>query len=61
LSDGSAAQYKKRKKIINIYHEQDFGFSSEWRYLQQAMRIDKQMGIGGTVKRLAAKPNLQRV
>jgi hypothetical protein len=32
FSDGSAAQYKKRTKFINICHEQDFGLSAEWHF-----------------------------
>jgi hypothetical protein len=53
LSNGSAAQYKKRTKFINIYHEQDFGLSAEWHFFATKNGKEPADGIGGTVKRLA--------
>jgi hypothetical protein len=53
LSDGSAPQYKNRKKkIINIYHEQDFGLSAEWHFFATSHGKEPADGMGGTVKRL---------
>jgi hypothetical protein len=61
LSGGSAAKYKNRKKIINIYHEQNFGLSSEWYFFTTSHGKRPADGMGGTVKRLAAKSSLQKV
>jgi hypothetical protein len=59
FSDGNAAQYKNRKEIINIYHEQDFGLSAEWHFFTTSHGKGPASGIGGAVKRLAAKASLQ--
>ncbi|XP_074029570.1 uncharacterized protein [Leptinotarsa decemlineata] len=61
FSDGSAAQYKNRKNFINICsHEQDFGIKTEWHFFATAHGKGTCDGLGGTVKRLAAKASLQR-
>jgi hypothetical protein len=60
LSDGSATQYKKTIKFINIYHEQAFGLSTEWQFFTSHGK-GPAGGIGGTVKKLAAKTGLKRV
>jgi hypothetical protein len=61
VSDGSATQYKKRTKCINIYHDQDFGLSAEWHFFTTSHGKGQADGIEGTVKRLAAKASLQKV
>lgn len=61
FSDGSAAQYKNRKNFINICnHEKDFGIETEWHFFATAHGKGTCDGLGGTVKRLAAKASLQR-
>lgn len=61
FSDGSAAQYKNRKNFINICnHNNDFGIETEWHFFATAHGKGTCDGLGGTVKRLAAKASLQR-
>ena len=54
VSDGCAAQYKNRKKIlINLcHHIEDFGVQAEWTSSQLHTCED---GIAGSLKRLATK------
>jgi hypothetical protein len=54
------AQYKNRK-FISIYHEQDFGLSAEWYFFATSHGNKQADGMGGTVKRLAAKTSLHKV
>ena len=61
FSDASAAQYKNRKNFVNLcYHKTDFGCQAEWHFYATSHGKGPCDGIGGTVKRLAAKANLQR-
>jgi hypothetical protein len=61
FSDGCAAQYKNRKNFINLcHHEQDFGMSAEWHFFATSHGKGACDGVGGTVKRLAARASLQR-
>ncbi len=61
FSDGAASQYKNRKNFINLcYHEEDFGISAEWHFSATAHGKGACDGLGGTVKRLAARTSLQR-
>jgi len=61
FSDGCAAQYKNRKNFINLcYHEADFGMSAEWHFFATSHGKGPCDGVGGTVKRLAARASLQR-
>lgn len=61
FSDGSAAQYKNKKNFINLcHHKQDFGIAAEWHFSATAHGKGPCDGVGGTVKRLAAKASLQR-
>ena len=62
FSDGSAAQYKNRKNFVNLcYHKEDFGgIEAEWHFYATAHGKGVCDGVGGTVKRLAAKASLQR-
>jgi hypothetical protein len=48
------------EKIISIYHEQDFCTSAE-RHFFTSHGKEPADGMGGTVKRLAAKASLERV
>lgn len=61
FSDGSAAQYKNRKNFYNLcLHKQDFGIEAEWQFFATSHGKSACDGLGGTVKRLAAKASLQR-
>ena len=58
FSDGAALQYKNRKNFMNLcLHKDDFGISAEWHFSATSGACD---GLGGTVKRLAARASLQR-
>lgn len=62
FSDGAASQYKNYKNFINLcYHELDFQVKAEWHFFATSHGKGPCDGIGGTVKRLAAKASLQRV
>ena len=61
FSDGASSQYKNRKNFINLcYHQADFGVSAEWHFSATSHGKGACDGLGGTVKRLAAKASLQR-
>jgi hypothetical protein len=61
FSDGCAAQYKNRKNFINLcHHEDDFGMPAEWHFFATSHGKGPCDGVGGTVKRLAARASLQR-
>ena len=61
FSDGAASQYKNRKNFINLcFHEADFGVPAEWHFSATSHGKGACDGVGGTVKRLAARASLQR-
>jgi hypothetical protein len=61
FSDGCAAQYKNRKNFINLcHHQKDFGIPAEWHFFATSHGKGPCDGVGGTVKRLAARASLQR-
>jgi hypothetical protein len=61
FSDGCASQYKNRKNFANLcFHEQDFGMPAEWHFFATSHGKGPCDGVGGTVKRLAARASLQR-
>ena len=61
FSDGCAAQYKNCKNFINLcYHKEDFGIPAEWHFFATSHGKGPCDGVGGTVKREAAKASLQR-
>ena len=61
FSDGAASQYKNRKNFINLCnHEADFGIQAEWHFSATSHGKGASDGVGGTVKHLAARANLQR-
>ncbi|CAH0547109.1 unnamed protein product [Brassicogethes aeneus] len=61
FSDGSAAQYKNKKNFTNLaLHKKDFGLEAEWHYFATSHGKSACDGLGGTVKRLAARASLQR-
>ena len=61
FSDGAASQYKNRKNFINLcHHEEDFGVHAEWHFFATSHGKGPCDGLGGTIKRLAARASLQR-
>lgn len=61
FSDGSAAQYKNKKNFLNLcLHKTDFEVEAEWEFFATSHGKSACDGLGGTVKRLAAKASLQR-
>ena len=61
FSDGVASQYKNCKNFTNLCnHKADFGIQAEWHFSATSHGKGACDGVGGTVKRLAAKASLQR-
>lgn len=61
FSDGAASQYKNRKNFLNLcLHEADFGVPAEWHFSATSHGKSACDGVGGTVKRLAARASLQK-
>ncbi len=61
FSNGCGGQYKNYKNFINLcLHKQDFGMDVEWVFFATSHRKSPCDGIGGSVKRHAAKRSLQR-
>jgi hypothetical protein len=55
FSDGSAAQHKNRKNLLNItFHNENFGVPADWHFFATSHGKNACDGIGGTLKRLAA-------
>ncbi|KYN07562.1 hypothetical protein ALC62_01467 [Cyphomyrmex costatus] len=58
FSDGAPQQFENFKNFVNIYyHENDFEISAEWHFF--ATGKGPCDGIGGTIKRMAARASLQ--
>ena len=61
FSDGAASQYKNRQNFINLCnHQSNFGIKAEWHFSATSHGKGACDGVGGTVKRLAARASLQR-
>ena len=61
MTDGTGAQYKNRHNFINLYmHQLDFGIVAEWHFHATAHGKGPYDGIGGTIKRKAARESLTR-
>ena len=61
FSDGCAAQYKNCNNLLNLtFHFDDFGVDAEWHFFATAHGKGACDGVGGTLKRLAAKASLQK-
>ena len=61
FSDGAASQYKNFKNLKNLCcHKSDFGIDAEWHFFATSHGKGPCDGLGGTLKRLAAKASLQR-
>ena len=62
FSDGCAGQYKNCKNFINLcHHYEDFGLAAELHLFATSHGKGPPDGVGGSVKREAAKASLQRV
>lgn len=59
-SDGAPSQYKNFKYITNLYyHLKDYGVLAEHHYFETSHGKSTCDGLGGTVKRAAARASLQ--
>jgi hypothetical protein len=62
FTDGSAAQYKNKRNFMNLsFHKEDFGLEASWNFFATAHGKGPCDGIGGTIKRLAARASLQNI
>ena len=62
FSDGCGGQYKNRKNFLNLcFHFTDFGILAEWHFFATSHGKNACDGVGGVVKRTAARCSLQRV
>lgn len=62
FSDGASAQYKNKKKFSNlVFHENDFGVKAEWHFFATSHGKGPCDGLGGTIKRLAARASLTNI
>lgn len=60
FSDGAPQQFKNFKNIINIcYHYEDFKIEAVWHFFPTAHGKGACDGVGGSVKRAAAKNSLR--
>ena len=60
FSDGAPQQFKNYKNILNIYyHNHDFGIEANWHFFPTAHGKGACDGVGGSVKRAAAKASLR--
>jgi hypothetical protein len=61
FSDGSTAQYKNRRNLLKITcHNENFGVAADWHFFATSHGKSACDGVGGTLKRLAAKASLQQ-
>lgn len=59
FSDGAASQYKNRYNVFNVAHHQiDFGLKAEWHFFATSHGKGPSDGLGGTLKREAARASL---
>lgn len=60
FSDGAPQQFKNFKNFVNLYyHEEDFKIYAEWHFFASYHGKGPCDGVGGTVKRAAARASLQ--
>lgn len=60
FSDGCAAQYKNKSNFLNVtMHQKDFGMRAEWHFFATSHGKGPCDGVGGSVKRLAARACIQ--
>lgn len=59
FSDGATSQYKNRYNVFNLaHHEMDFGLKAEWHFFATSHGKGPSDGLGGTLKREAARASL---
>lgn len=62
FSDGASAQYKNKKNFVNLaFHEDDFAIKAEWHFFATSHGKGPCDGLGGTIKRLAARASLTNI
>ena len=60
FSDSAADQYENYEHLKNLcFYQTDFGIEAEWHFFTTSHGKSLCDGIGGTVKRLAARTSLQ--
>ncbi|CAH0552550.1 unnamed protein product [Brassicogethes aeneus] len=60
FSDGAPQQFKNYKNFVNLYyHKEDFGINAEWHFFASYHGKGPCDGVGGTLKRGAARASLQ--
>lgn len=60
FSDGAPQQFKNYKNLLNIYyHNDDFAIEAVWNFFPTAHGKGACDGVGGSVKRTAAKASLR--
>lgn len=60
FSDGSAAQYKNRKNLLNLCEmEERYGFKAEWHFFGTYHGKSPCDALGGTIKRMASRESLK--
>jgi hypothetical protein len=60
FSNGAASQYKNKKNFINLCnHFNDFGIHAEWHFFATSHGKGPCDGVGGSIKRNAARASLQ--
>jgi hypothetical protein len=60
FSYGASAQYKNKNNFINLcHHNTNFGINAEWHFFTTSHGKGPCDGVGGAIKRLAARFNLQ--
>ena len=61
FSDGAAGQYKNKKNFLNLcLHKRDFQVDAEWHFTATSHGKGACDGVGGVVKRNAARASFQR-
>ena len=62
ISDGCPNQYKCRQNLVNLlHHEKDYGIMASWNFFATSHGKGAYDGIGGTIKREAARESLRLV
>ncbi|CAH1107680.1 unnamed protein product [Psylliodes chrysocephalus] len=61
FSNGAASQYKNRYNLVNLlYHKEDFKIPVEWHFHVTSHGKGPSDGLGGLIKRLLTRSNLQK-
>lgn len=59
FSDGASGKYKNKKNFMNLcHHEDEFKIKAEWHFYATSHGKGPCDGVGGTIKRLAARASL---